>query len=69
LATAAGPIWKFPPSVARFAGVNVPVGGGGYFRLFPLPWTVHCLRRINRVKRRPAMFYVYFFGDGVILVP
>ena len=59
LATAAGPIWEFPPSVARFAGVNVPVGGGGYFRLFPLPWTIHCLRRINRVKRRPAMFYVH----------
>ena len=35
LATPAGPIWEFPPSVARFAGLNVPVGGGGYFRLFP----------------------------------
>lgn len=59
LTTPAGPIWEFPPSVARFAGLNLPVGGGGYFRLFPLPWTIHCLRRINRAKRRPLMFYVH----------
>jgi polysaccharide deacetylase family protein (PEP-CTERM system associated) len=59
LSTPAGPIWEFPPSVARFAGLNVPVGGGGYFRLFPLPWTSYCFRRINRVERRPVMFYVH----------
>ncbi len=59
IATPAGPIWEFPPSVARFAGMNVPVGGGGYFRLFPLWWTAYCLRRINRVERRPVMFYVH----------
>jgi polysaccharide deacetylase family protein (PEP-CTERM system associated) len=58
LITAAGPLWEFPPSVARFAGLNVPVSGGGYFRLYPLPWTLYCLRRINRVQRQP--FVVYF---------
>ncbi len=59
LTTPAGPIWEFPPSVVRFAGLNVPVGGGGYFRLFPLWWTAYCLRRLNRVERRPVMFYVH----------
>jgi polysaccharide deacetylase family protein (PEP-CTERM system associated) len=59
LATPAGPLWEFPPAVARFAGMNAPVGGGGYFRLFPLWWTAYCLRRINRVERRPVMFYVH----------
>lgn len=59
LETPAGSIWEFPPSVVRFAGMNLPVGGGGYFRLFPLPWTVYWLRRINRRQRRPLMFYVH----------
>ena len=36
LTTTAGYLWEFPPSVVRFAGLNVPVGGGGYFRLYPL---------------------------------
>ena len=57
LTTTAGPLWEFPPSVVRFAGLNVPVGGGGYFRLYPLPWTVYCLRRINRVERQPFVVY------------
>jgi polysaccharide deacetylase family protein (PEP-CTERM system associated) len=57
--TAAGPLWEFPPSVVRFAGLNVPVSGGGYFRLYPLPWTVYCLRRINRAQRQPFVFYVH----------
>ena len=35
-----GELWEFPPSVVRFAGINFPTGGGGYFRLFPLCWTL-----------------------------
>jgi polysaccharide deacetylase family protein (PEP-CTERM system associated) len=56
--TPVGPLWEFPPSVARFAGLNVPVCGGGYFRLYPLPWTLYCLRRINRT-RQPFICYVH----------
>jgi polysaccharide deacetylase family protein (PEP-CTERM system associated) len=59
LQTAAGPLWEFPPSVVQFARMNVPVSGGGYFRLFPLQWTIYCLRRINRRQRQPFMFYVH----------
>jgi polysaccharide deacetylase family protein (PEP-CTERM system associated) len=57
--TPAGALWEFPPSVARFAGFSVPVGGGGYFRLFPLPWTAYCLARINRTEREPFVFYIH----------
>ena len=32
-----GEILEIPPATARVAGVNVPVGGGGYFRLLPGP--------------------------------
>jgi polysaccharide deacetylase family protein (PEP-CTERM system associated) len=59
ITTAAGPLWEFPPSVAKLAGLNVPVSGGGYFRLYPLAWTLYCLQRINRAERQPHIFYVH----------
>ncbi len=36
LDTPAGPLWEFPMSVVRLAWMNLPVGGGGYFRLYPM---------------------------------
>jgi len=57
--TAAGALWEFPPSVLRMAGCNVPVCGGGYFRLYPLQWTLWCLSRINARLREPFLFYVH----------
>ncbi len=59
LTTSAGPLWEFPPSVVRFAGLNVPVSGGGYFRLYPLAWTLYCLRRLNHAQRQPVVFYTH----------
>ncbi len=34
-----GSIWELPGSTIRRAGVNLPFGGGGYFRLLPYDWT------------------------------
>jgi polysaccharide deacetylase family protein (PEP-CTERM system associated) len=31
-------ILEIPPATVRVAGVNVPMGGGGYFRLLPWPF-------------------------------
>jgi polysaccharide deacetylase family protein (PEP-CTERM system associated) len=59
IATPAGGLWEFPPSVCRLAGVNLPVSGGGYFRLYPLRLSLGCLRRINRAERQPFLFYVH----------
>jgi polysaccharide deacetylase family protein (PEP-CTERM system associated) len=59
IVTPAGAIWEFPMSVVRFAKMNVPVGGGGYFRLYPLPWTLHILSRINQVHGRSFVCYVH----------
>jgi len=53
-----GQLWEFPPSVIRFAGIDLPVGGGGYFRLFPLRWTLFCLSRLRRIGQ-PSMFYIH----------
>lgn len=57
--TPAGPLWEFPPSVARVGGLRIPVGGGGYFRLCPLSWTTALMRRIHRLEGRPLMFYAH----------
>jgi len=57
-ATPRGALWEFPPSVCRIYGVNVPVSGGGYFRLYPARWTARWLRQINE-SGRPFMFYVH----------
>ncbi|MHB8975008.1 MAG: XrtA system polysaccharide deacetylase [Pirellulaceae bacterium] len=59
ITTGSGPIWEFPPAVVRFGGLNLPVSGGGYFRLYPLALTVQGLRRINRRHDRPFVFYVH----------
>jgi polysaccharide deacetylase family protein (PEP-CTERM system associated) len=48
-----------PPSTIRIAGLNFPVAGGGYFRLLPYGWTRFGISRINRVERRPAIFYTH----------
>lgn len=59
IATAAGTIWEFPVSVVRLGPLNLPVSGGGYFRLYPLAWTLRCLRRVNVKHDRPFVFYVH----------
>ena len=56
--TAAGPLREVPPSVTKIARLNIPIGGG-YFRLYPWPFTHSCLRRINQQTRQPFMFYVH----------
>lgn len=57
--TPSGTLWEFPPTVVRQARINVPVGGGGYFRLFPYSWTARWLKQIHRREQRPAMFYMH----------
>jgi polysaccharide deacetylase family protein (PEP-CTERM system associated) len=56
--TAAGPVWEFPMAVADVAGLQVPVSGGGYFRLYPLAWTIRWLRQIETTGR-PFLFYLH----------
>ena len=50
---------EFPMSAARFAGVAVPVSGGGYFRLLPYAVTRAGLRQINDRFGRPFTFYLH----------
>lgn len=59
LARAGQTIWELPGSTVRWAGVNLPVGGGGYFRMLPYEWTRRGILRLNTIERRPAMFYLH----------
>lgn len=54
-----GTIWEFPASTVRYAGVNLPVAGGGYFRLLPYAWTKWGIQRLNAVERQPAIVYLH----------
>lgn len=49
---------EIPPSTFRLFGKNIPVGGGGYFRLYPYWLTNKCFNRINMLGI-PAMIYLH----------
>ncbi|MEW6072329.1 MAG: XrtA system polysaccharide deacetylase [Planctomycetota bacterium] len=56
--SAAGAIVEFPVATWRLLGANVPVGGGGYFRLLPGAWTRAAIRALER-RGRPAALYLH----------
>jgi polysaccharide deacetylase family protein (PEP-CTERM system associated) len=57
--TRSGDLIEFPASIARFGKANIPISGGGYFRLLPYWLTTRLLRRINQRFKRPFMFYFH----------
>ncbi|MEL6105224.1 MAG: XrtA system polysaccharide deacetylase [Planctomycetota bacterium] len=57
LATSAGSLCEFPPSLGRVAGLSVPIGGG-YFRLLPCNLTLAAVTSVQR-REHPAMFYIH----------
>lgn len=59
IARDAGQILEVPCSTARVAGTNLPVAGGGYFRLLPFAWTRWGIGRVNRREGRPVIFYLH----------
>jgi polysaccharide deacetylase family protein (PEP-CTERM system associated) len=54
-----GQLWELPGSTVRRAGVNLPVGGGGYFRLLPYSWTRWGISSLNDEEQQPAVFYIH----------
>jgi polysaccharide deacetylase family protein (PEP-CTERM system associated) len=50
---------EFPIGTVRCFGVNLPIGGGGYFRLSPFAVTRLGIQRVNIHERRPVMFYLH----------
>jgi polysaccharide deacetylase family protein (PEP-CTERM system associated) len=59
---AAGPrhaLLELPPATLRLGGWNLPVGGGGYFRLLPSFLLGLALRQV-RLQGRPPVAMLYF---------
>jgi len=54
-----GEMWELPGSTIEHLGMNLPIGGGGYFRLLPYWWTGAGIRRLNEHEGRPAVFYLH----------
>jgi polysaccharide deacetylase family protein (PEP-CTERM system associated) len=50
---------SIPVSTMRLAGRNIPIAGGGYFRLFPYALTRWGLGNINHREQRPFVFYLH----------
>jgi len=59
LRCATGRLIEVPASTVRVAGLNLPIAGGAYFRLFPYTWTRWAIRRLNELERRSAIFYLH----------
>jgi polysaccharide deacetylase family protein (PEP-CTERM system associated) len=55
----AGILWECPASTVRVAGTNLPIAGGGYFRLLPYAWTRWGIAHLNRYEHRAAIFYLH----------
>lgn len=51
-------LFEFPLATYKFFKINIPVAGGGYFRLYPYSFTRWCMRRLNR-EGHPAMVYLH----------
>lgn len=51
-------IVELPPLTLRVGRSNLPVGGGGYLRLFPVGLVSHALRRMN-ARGAPGVIYLH----------
>jgi polysaccharide deacetylase family protein (PEP-CTERM system associated) len=58
LHTSSGALFELPPSTVPCLGARLPVGGGGYFRLYPYALLRRWLRGIE-AQGRPVIFYLH----------
>jgi len=57
---------EFPLSTYRAFGTQIPFGGGGYFRFYPLALTDVFVRRVNAMGQ-PSNVYMHPYEVGPIL--
>jgi polysaccharide deacetylase family protein (PEP-CTERM system associated) len=68
----AAEILELPPATLRLAGLTMPMGGGGYFRMFPL-WLTERAVRQTLAHAHPPVAMLYFhpweFDPGQVRLP
>jgi len=50
---------EFPITTLKIGSYNLPIAGGGYFRLFPYWFSQWGLSRINTKQNQPFVFYLH----------
>ena len=53
-----GTLVEYPLSTVRVFGCNIPMAGGGYFRLLPYAWIKLAVQRLNGAGQ-PAIMYLH----------
>jgi polysaccharide deacetylase family protein (PEP-CTERM system associated) len=48
---------EVPPSTFRFGGLNIPFGGGGYFRFLPYPVSQWAAKKLNERGERVVFYF------------
>ena len=54
-----GALLEIPMTTLVLGGRNLPISGGGYFRLMPYGLYRTLLRRFHAQDRRPSLFYIH----------
>ena len=54
-----GRLVEAPASTTQIGTTNLPIAGGGYFRLLPYRWTRWGIGRVNQTEGRPVIFYLH----------
>ncbi|HUE86403.1 MAG TPA: XrtA system polysaccharide deacetylase [Vicinamibacterales bacterium] len=54
-----GVLMEVPGSTLRVGPLNLPIAGGGYFRILPYAWTRWGIARLNRTEQQAAVFYIH----------
>jgi polysaccharide deacetylase family protein (PEP-CTERM system associated) len=54
-----GKILEIPLSTIKIVGENLPIGGGGYLRMYPLWFTHYAIRKLNEKENRSAIVYIH----------
>lgn len=55
----AGPLLELPMTTLRLGRRNIPIAGGGYFRLTPYALYRAALKQYHRREARPGIFYFH----------
>ena len=59
IARESGVLIEAPASTVQIGPINLPIAGGGYFRILPYAWTRWGIERVNQNEGRPAIFYLH----------
>ena len=52
-------ILEIPVTTIEMYNIKIPVGGGGFFRLYPYFFSRWALQQVNNKDRRPGIFYFH----------